>query len=191
MNKKTFIKNIFSQKTKDYTYAIIFFFTFSFFMAFIIRPNLISVFSAQAKINELQSADSFYEKQIVSLVDLQSTLEANRADLVLLEQAFSSTPQVNKVLSDINSAAQANQLNIDNININDVNLKDIVSQGKIKSLNMAVDVTGSFDKVYAFMKNLYSQRRLKSIESVEITRGKEATDSAHLKIKLTIQGYYL
>lgn len=191
MNTRSLLKKIFTQKTRDYSYAIIFFFTFSFFVAFIIRPNLISVFSAQAQISELQSTDSFYEKQIMSLVDLQSTIEANREDLVLLQQAFSSTPQINKVLADINQAAQSNNLVINDIKISDINLKDVATQGKIKSLDVEVSLTGSFDKAYGFMKGLYDQRRLKSIQSVEVDRNKVATDSSHLQIKMEVQGFYL
>lgn len=200
MDKTDILKKLFSKKTKDYTYAIIFFLIFSFFIVFVIKPNVVAILEANRKIEELTVTDSFYEEQILKIVNIQSLLEANRTDLSLLDEAFSRSPQVNKVLSDVGASATDAQASIEKINIEDINLKDIAPASQLRSMEIGVDLKGNFISSLLFIQSLYGQRRLKSLKEVAIERAdrdiigqQEATPSAanQLKIRLKIDGYYL
>lgn len=192
MDKSTLIKKLLAKNVKDYTYATLFFFIFSFFVAFIIRPNLISVFGAKEKIEQLKKINALYDNQIEKIIEVQSILETNRDNLEYLDQAIAPNPKVNKVLSDLYNTASQNKLTPDKIDVSDVNLKDQGSAEKVKSLSVDLNAKGIFEDTIAFIKEIYQQRRLKLIQQLSVGRNeKETSTSSQLKIQLKIEGYYL
>lgn len=192
MEKSSILKNFFNKKTQDYTYAVAFFFIFSFFIFYVIRPNLISVFEIRSKIDQLNKINSLYREQIDKIIEIQSALEESRDDLVLLKEAIAEKPEVNKVLSDVNVSTEGSKITPERVNIADINLKDKGSTGKLKSFIINMDLKGSFEDTTEFIKKIYDQRRLKLIQELDLTRDeKQSSDSSILKIKLEVEGYYL
>ncbi len=192
MEKKLSFKKIFTKKTIDYTYTILFLIIFSFFIFFVIRPNLLSIFQANKKIDNLMRDDTFLEKQIQNLVSIQSSLEVNRDNLSVLGEAISKMPQVNKLLEDLNSSIKDNNLVIDKLTIVDINLKKSQKEDTLKSVVFNVILKGSFDDFVKLTKDLYSQRRIKMVQSAVIGRDtKESSTSGLLNIEMNIEGYYL
>lgn len=191
MEKSLIIKKLFSKKTQDYTYAIAFFFIFSFFVFYIIRPNLITVFEINTKIEQLKTINKLYGEQIDKIVEVQSSFEENRDDFFLLKEAIASKPEVNKLLSDVDVSSEGSRLTSERIAVSDINLKDKGSINKLKSFVINMNLIGAFDDTIAFINKIYNQRRLKSIPELELTRGQESSESANLNIRLEIEGYYL
>lgn len=192
MDKKNILNQLLNAKTKDYTYAIGFFLIFSFFLFFVIRPNLLAVFSSNKKIEELTKTDTFYEQQIDKIIAIQSTFEQNRDDFNLLEQAISSQPQVSKILSDLKDLAGKNNLQVEKITINDVNLRDKTVGQKVRSITVSIELSGGFEDMTAFIKGLHDQRRLKFVRKLDIGKNQvEASESATLKMISEIEAYYL
>jgi len=191
MDRST-IKKLFSQKARDYSYAIAFFFTFSFFAVFVIRPNVLNVFNTFVEIDELKKIERVYDNQIGTILMIQSDLEKYRPDLVYVDESLSSTPLVNKVLSDVNDAAVKNSLNIVKLDINDIDLKSNTER-KLTPISVGVDGTGSFENIYGFLKDTYNQRRLKLARDIKISRdaAEDATASSDLIIQMQIEGFYL
>ena len=184
-------KKLLNKKTQDYTYAIAFFLIFSFFIFYIIRPNLITVFEIKTKIEKLKEINNLYGKQIDKIIEIQSKIESNREDFVILKEAIAEKPEVNKMLSDIDVSLEENKLQSDSITVSDINLKDTGSLNKQKSLIIDMDLLGTFSDTTEFIKKIYSQRRLKYVPSIELSQENETSDSAKLKIKLEIEGFYL
>lgn len=194
MDKTALVKKLLSKKTKDYSYAIAFFLIFSFFLIAVIRPNILSVFSSGQRITQLEKQNKFYDSQIANIINIQSSLEANRDNLYLLKEAIAQSPQVNKVLGDINLILEKNKLTVDKINIGEINLKDAGGVQKLKAVSFQADVTGTFEDLRRLIDDLYGQRRLKLINDLVVSNSKDdkgASDSSHLKMKLNIEGYYL
>lgn len=192
MDRTQFLKKVFSKKTQDYSYAIAFFLIFSFFIIAVIRPNIVSVFSANAKIQELEGTNRVLEAQINNVLQIQTQIERSRDDFYLLKETIAASPQVNKVLSDINTAAEKNNLIIERASIGDVNLKDVSNPQKLKSVMMHLDLLGSYEDLTKFISDLYDQRRLKVIKKLSVARdAKSASDSSTLKLQFDIEGYYL
>jgi len=193
MDKDTIIKQLTSQKAKDYTYAIIFFLTFSFFAFFVIRPNLVNVFSLQEELGRLRILDTGYENVIKKIINIQTFLEANRSDLYLLDQAISSTPQINKLIQDIESAATNSGVIITQVNVSKVNLKDTKVSTSKNSLSINLATNANFDSVQQFINNLIMERRLKTLKNVVLEKDEKnsSSSSAGLKIKIDLEGYYL
>lgn len=192
MEKSLIIKKLFSKKTQDYSYTIAFFFTFSFFVFFVIRPNLITVFEIITKIEQLKKINSIYGKEIDKIVEVQSDLEENRDDFILLKEAIAIKPEVNKVLYDVDVSTDESKLKSVRIDVSDINLKDIGLNDKLKLIEIDMNLQGTFDDTLDFIKKIYKQRRLKLIPELQLERLIEtSTESGNLKIRLEVEGFYL
>lgn len=186
------IKQFTSKKAKDYTYAVIFFLIFSFFIFFVIRPNLVNVFSLQEELGKLRIMDAGYENVIKKIINIQTFLETNRSDLYLLDQAVSSTPQINKLVQDIETAASASGIIVTQINISKIDLKDKAVRTSKNVLTVNIATHTGFKEARVFVDSLISGRRLKTLKSITLDRNeKGSSSSAELDIKIDLEGYYL
>lgn len=192
MDKKNLKKTLITKKTKDYTYGIIFFLTFSFFVFFVIRPNLVNVFSLQEELGKLRLLDTGYENVIKKIITIQTFLETNRSDLYLLDEAISSSPQINKIVYDIQASASDSGIIVHQIDINKVDLKEKGERTEKNILLVSMATRTSFAEANTFVSSLMSQRRLKNMKHITIDRDtKYGTESATLDIKIEIEGFYL
>lgn len=192
MDKTAILDKIFTKKNKDYTYIILFFLIFSFFVFFAIRPNLLSVFSANSEIKKLKGTDEIYESQIMRIIDIQSLLETTRNDLPLISEAMPYYPQVNKVISDIETLTVKNKMATLKMNILNIELKDLNKKNDLlKKIGVEMELEGSFDNARALIKDIENQRRLKFIKELSIKNTEESSGSAKLNIQLKIESYYL
>ncbi len=191
MEKSLALKRFFSKKTQDYTYAIAFFFIFSFFVFYIIRPNLITVVEINTKIDQLRKINSLYTEQIDKVVEIQSELEGSRDDFLLLKEAIAAKPEVNKVLFDINISSEGANLAAERIAVSDINLKEKGVKDELKSFVIDMNLVGTFDDLMEYIRKIYNQRRLKLISEMDIVRKEISSESATLKINLGVQGFYL
>ncbi|OGK62227.1 hypothetical protein A2334_05225 [Candidatus Roizmanbacteria bacterium RIFOXYB2_FULL_38_10] len=192
MDKESLKKRLTSKKAQDYSYAIIFFLTFSFFIFFVIRPNLVNVFSLQEELGRLRILDAGYENVIKKIINIQTFLEVNRSDLYLLDQSVSSTPQINKLIEDIEAAATESGLIVNQINISRIDLKEKNKRDSKNTLMVNIATRTGFEETKKFMDDLISQRRLKMLKSVVFEKeDKYGTGSGALNIKIELEGYYL
>lgn len=183
-------KNIFTKKTQDYTFAVLFFIIFSVFIVFAIKPSLTTAASLKKEESDLERIDNLYESKIVDIASIQSQLEENRDNLPLLTQAISNFPQVNKTIEDIKAVADQNSFTIKRASIADVNLFES-NKKNLKQLRVTVEGNADFKSVMQFITALYNQRRLKTVPKLSISRDESSTTSAQLKISLDIEAYYL
>lgn len=192
MDKQTLIKQLTAQKVKDYTYAVIFVLTFSFFIFFVIRPNLVNVFSLQEELGRLRILDSGYENVIKKIINIQTFLETNRSDLYLLDQAVASSPQINKLIQDMEEAASSSGLEISQANIGKISLKHSTVSKKRNVLTVNLATHSGFEDIKTFINNLIQQRRLKTLKTIVLEKDeKSASSSATLNIKIDLEGYFL
>src|SRR3989344_7223808 len=123
MRKSHILEVFLNKRAKDYSFIIVFFVIFSFFVLFVIRPNVKTVFILQQELDNLKKLDADYEKAIFNIVSIQSTLEQNRDTFPILTQAMPSNPQVNKVIDDIKKIASDSSMEMRRIDIAEINLK--------------------------------------------------------------------
>ncbi len=191
MNIEVIKKQLTGKRLQDYSYSIFFFLTFSFFLIFVIRPNLINVFSLHEELARLRLLDQNYENVIKKILDIQSFLESNRSDLYLLNQALSSRPQINRILDDINNAASQSGLTVNTMSISSINLKEISEKKDKNKVLVNLGASADFDQVLRFKTQLEKGRRLKLINNIQMNKESYATGSANLDIRLEINTYYL
>lgn len=192
MDRDSIKKKLISTKTKDYTYSIIFLITLSFFLFFVIRPNLVNVFSLQEELGRLQILDTGYENVIKKIVNIQTFLETNRSDLYLLDQGISSAPQINKIVQDIEQAASSSGITVTQVDIGEVALKEKEVRTSKDTLTVNMSTKADFEGARKFINKLLMQRRLKLIKHVGINKtSTTGSGSAQLDIRLELEGYYL
>ncbi|MFN4212604.1 MAG: type 4a pilus biogenesis protein PilO [Microgenomates group bacterium] len=189
MQTKIF-KNIFSKKTTDYTFAVLFFLIFSIFIIFAIKPSLTTVFSLKKEESDLKRIDALYEDKIVNIASIQSQIEENREDLPLLDQALPSYPQVTKMIDDVKTIAEESSIMIKKADVSNVNLF-AANKKNLEKVKITVEGVGSFEDILKLTSNLFNQRRLKTIKKMIISSDMESTTAAQLKVTLEIEGYYL
>ncbi len=187
-----FLEKIFTKKTKDYSFIIVFFLIFSFFVLFVIRPNLTTVFNLQRERDQLAQLDQDYERAIFNIVSIQSSLERNRESFPLLNDAVPSAAQVNRVIDDITKIASSSSFDIKKIDINQISLKESTDKNKTHSYQVFLESTADFNTARKFIDDLLQQRRLKTLQTLNFEQdNKESTQSSLLRIKLEIEGHYL
>lgn len=177
---------------KDYTTAILFFVAFAFFTLVVIRPALIIAFSLQREAGDLKRIDAVYEKNISKLIFIQSTLENIRGKVYLLDQAMPKSPKTTLLIDDIRKVASEQNINLSNLNLSNVDLKNIQNKTKLNTLTVNLETETNFVAAKKFIDNLMSQRRIKTIKSLTISRIENlSSGSANLKISFILEGYYL
>jgi len=189
MDLNDITKSVFQKKSADYIFIIFFLLVFSIFIAFAIKPSLTTAFSLKKEEIDLTKIDKVYEEKISSITLVQTQIEENRDNLPLLNQSISEQPEINKIIEDIKKIADKNSITIDKAGIVDINLSK--SYKEKQNIELKMEATANFENLKLFMADLFSQRRLKLIDNIEINRDKESTNSGNLKILLTIDGYYL
>ncbi len=176
---------------KDYTYQIIFFLTFSFFVFFVIRQTLRTAFSVKRKLEDLQEVDAEYEKIVGDIVSIQNNMEEIRGVSDLILEALPHRPRINSVINDIKTSVDNNDLKIKQIEIRRISLKG-GDRKKEKSFNVELRLEGDFPHITSFLKDINNQLRMKlvnnlTIESIE----KVGSSSGVLKVSLEVNSFFL
>ncbi len=187
---KAFFKK---EENKNYLYLSAFFFVFSFFLVFIIRPTLKSAFQSKVKREELAKATSQLEEVINKAITLQSEAEKYRDDFPLLYEAIPEEVNISQVMREITDAIRSNKLIIVNSSVSDIKLVGGEKKG-LKTVRLKYFLEGKFSDFLKFMKTLENQRRLKTIKQAIFLRKEEveinATGEADVNIKLEIETYF-
>jgi Tfp pilus assembly protein PilO len=192
MDKDTIIKNLTQKRAKDYTYTVVFFLIFSFFLFFIIRPNITNVFQLQRELKDLSELDMAYEQAIQQIITIQSKLETARNDLPVLDEALPQKPEVGTLVESVRQAATDSSIPVQKLLIDDIVLQQPKTISGLQTLGVHFDTTSSFDQIQGFIDHLENQRRLKRITSISLARDSNVgSGSATLHVQLEIEGYYL
>lgn len=193
MDRQLLIKKFLTRKeVKDYTYAILFFVISSFFTLFAIKPALSIAFSLRRQAFDLERINAIYEKNILKLVDIQFKIENIRDKTYLLEQTVPKKPETKTLVDNIKQVASAEGILINNLSLSSVDLKKEVEETKLRLLLINMETTAEFAAAHNFIEKITQQKRIKTIKNLKILKGENSsTDSAHLKIMMEIEGYYL
>lgn len=209
MNREELLAKVLNKRVKDYSFPIVFFFIFSIFIFFAIRPNLVTAFSLQKELDELMIQDEEYEQVILNIVNYQTVIEKTRDDIPLMKEAIPDSPEIFSMVKDIRNGASESGIIITDLDISDVTLKEGVTtsvpgtapppkkvtasdteDNKKYTVNFQVD--SNFNEVKGFIARLMNQRRMKIIEHLDIvTAGQQGSQSATFNVSFVVDGYYL
>lgn len=183
-------KDIFHPRIKDYTFSILFFLIFSFFIFFIIRPTLLTLTFLKREETDLKKINQIYDEKILGFSQLQQFLENNRDKLPYLMEAVPDKPNLSKVIDDLDKASSRSGIILKKVDTKEVNLKAL-RQKKYNTVSFNLESTADFDQLISFLEILLNQRRLKSIEKLIITKDEISSSSGQLQIQMKIKMSHL
>ncbi len=182
------------KKIQNYSFSIGFFLIFSLFVYFAIRPNLITAFNLEKEKQNLKLQNKEYEEQILQIVNYQSTIEQYRDQFYLLDEAIPPSPDVTKVISDIKQSAAEAGIELTTLTMEPIEFtKDIQQYEQVYNFTLITGGKVQIDQFETFLNSIINQRRIKSIENLQITRteSEEEGGSAYYTITMTVKGFYL
>ena len=184
MDKDKLLQLLNNKEVRKYGFDIAFFVMFSFFLIFAIRPNLITAFSLQKELQDLKIQNKESEAVILQVVNYQSTLEEYRDKMPLLDQAVPSTPTIAQVVDEIRKSASDSGILLDAISVESIDLKgeqesEVQTQqsGPINSFTVSMNGSVSINGANVFLDKLMNQRRLKKIDSINLTQEQNGSTS--------------
>lgn len=187
MDKKKLIALLGERKVQDYSFNVLFFLIFSFFLVFAIRPNIITVFTLQQQYQDLRLKNKESEAVIMQIVNYQSLLESYRDKLSLLDEAIPSTPGIAKAVEDVRVTASDSGMIISDLSVEEIVFHDQKGSGTLQTYNITLGSQGTVEQLNTFLMRVVKQRRLKTIEEMGIS----ASPTGETILNFIIKTYYL
>ena len=192
MDKNNLLKHLFDKKVRDYSSVVVFLIIFSFFIIFIIKPNISLVFQLDKEKNYLDQLDKNYENTIIEIVNLQSEMEKIRQNLDIIDQALPNHVGIDKVVDDLQKSASLSSVSVKKVNFGSFSLIKRTSNKELKKIQFNIDFISNFKNASNYVNSLFKQQRLKGIRQINIDKPLNiATDSSDLNIKLVGEIFYL
>lgn len=194
MDRNKILKALSQKKVQNPTFAIVFFLIFSFFVYFAIRPNLVTAFSLQKELQEVRLKNKQYEEQIIQIVNYQTAVEQYRDDFPLLDEAVPPSPGIVKVVDDIRKTASQSGILLQSLSVSDsfeYKNKTTKDPGKMISFTLVANSDMTISQLQQFITNLSNQRRIKTIESITMSKKQIEGQDDVFSITMNLRGHYL
>lgn len=195
IDRKKIVALLQDKKVQNYGFLIVFFIIFTFFIIFAIRPNLTTAFNLQKELQDLKLQNREFESKIQKIVSYQTFLETYRNDLPLLDEAVPYSPEIAKVIEDVRQSATDSGVLIQSLKVESVDYKAKATDAGIKGFSINAEAEATTANMRSFFDLLLKQRRLKSLDLVDLTKsdftGEESSDINIYRIRLIISSSYL
>ncbi|CAN5172789.1 hypothetical protein BH09PAT2_BH09PAT2_00650 [soil metagenome] len=195
LNRQKIIALLQEKRVQNYSFLIIFFIIFSFFVIFAIRPNLMTAFNLQKELQDLKLQSREFESKIQQIVAYQSVLELHRDDLSLLDEAIPRTPELAKVIEDVRQSATDSGVLLESLSIEKVDYKEKTKAKEIHTFSITANASATSANLRVFFDMLLNQRRLKALDIIDLSKAEfttgETIDVNLYKINLIISSRYL
>ncbi len=192
-DRNKLVKLLQDKKVQSYSFLVGFFVVFSFFVIFAIRPNLITAFNLQKELQDLKLQSREFESKIQQIVTYQTVLEQHRDDLPLLDEAVPSSPVLGKVIEEVRKSASDSGIILGYVSVESVDYK--LQSESTQSFDITVDATASKENLRLFLDALLNQRRLKSLEIIDVLKPDFTEDPSNdiniYKVNLIVSSSYL
>lgn len=195
LDRKKIIALLQDKKMQHYGFLIVFFIIFSFFVIFAIRPNLLTAFNLQKELQDLKLQNREFESKIQKIVSYQTFLETYREDLPLLDEAVPQSPEIAKVMEDVRQSATDSSVLIRTLKVESVDYKAKSKGPELQTFSINADAEATSENLRAFFDRLLAQRRLKSLDFIDISKsdftGDQSSDINIYKMNIVVSSNYL
>lgn len=196
INTKKIIKTITKNNVwQDYTYATLFFLVCSFFLFFVIKPTVTTIFSLLEKRDELENIDKFYDGDINRIIQLQTQLLTVREDIYLLDEALPKKIQVGSFINIFKKIASDEGIILTEFNLPSLDFKkeNVNNINNINAVEANIKVTEDYEKVKKLLQIIDQSRRLIKLKEIKISKDKDnySSESSKLKVELKLEFFYL
>lgn len=193
--RKKIVALLQDKKIQNYSFLIVFFIVFSFFIIFAIRPNLLTAFNLQKELQDLKLQSRQFESQIQQIVTYQTVLEQYRDDLLLLDEAVPPSPEIAKVIEDVRQSATDSGVLVDSLSVESVDYKAQSSSNAVQMFSVTTNAIATTPNLRIFLDTLLNQRRLKSLDIIDLTKpdftGESTSDINIYTINMIVSSSYL
>ena len=167
--------------------------TIIIFVAFAIRPTLITIAELNKKIEDQTELAEKLQEKAVTLQTIQNQYFSIQDELGLLEKTLPSTDNVESFLEDVEAVAAEQGLPILNMNV----LAPVVFEASpsaneeiLSSTPIVVNLEGDYQTLRNFLANVSQLPRVKKIKQVSFTgieEGSQVTFTSEQPLDLTIE----
>jgi len=193
-------------KTRSYTTVIFFFLVLSLFGWYAIRPTIQTILYLQREIKDKKELNLQMDEKINALIQAQAAYEGALPAIPLIAEALPPNPQALSLVSSIKSITDNMSSSISALQISEVPIgekastesgKPTATVGKTNEFALTLSLTGSFQSLSSFVKELLSIKRIVRINTMNFapleikTSTKSASISPRLKLSLTAASFYL
>lgn len=187
------IKKFFSKKeTADYIYMTLFFLFSTLFAFLAIKPSLTIAFSLKKEAEDLKKINLLYEKNIESIIKIQSQLESVRSKTFLLEAAIPKNPEPKIIIDNVLNATTQSAVTMEPFDMPAIDIKRNAQTNTLKSLPLSLSIEGDYQSLNNLIQELIAVRRLIVIKSLDIGKSDGVSSgSAQLKSTMMIENYFL
>jgi len=197
MDKDKLIKELL-QKSQDYSqqlYLVAFFIVFVILILFFVRPTINEYVLRNKELEETITLSEQYQQVINSMTQLQSLLESERDNFVLLDQAIPNNIHMYQLIQDVRSSflkfVPTRTYSFPSYTVSNMSPGETKGKAELKEHKLLVNVNGTYSDLQGIMSKIFNQRRIKSIKSLRLSRSENSSDSAILEMKLEVGAYHL
>jgi Tfp pilus assembly protein PilO len=175
-------------------------FVMAFFIAFALRPTIISIVSLRKNITESEKTLQTLETKVSNLQKASRELDSIRPFLLTLNREIPNTgSQYSPLVVAVEALALENNVQLESETLGSTLLFSRLLSPFVPSRNQnivvlpfTVRVVGSYTNVYAFLTQLVSLERIILVESVTVSREASSKNTTGV-VALNISGsaYYL
>lgn len=176
------------KKVRVYTELVLTILIICFFLFFAIKPTLVTITSLVKTLSDQKLVSQKLEEKINSLNLAQSQYNLVQPDLYLLDEAIPVQPQIAILIKQLETLGRYSGVTIDGIQLTKINLMDNEAGLKQEPIGFNIAVSGDYQSLKYFLKNISSFRRVILIDNFNFKTGK--TDKLALYLSLNNKAFY-
>ena len=169
--------------------------TVLFFAVFAIRPTLLTMSDLLKEIEDKERLDKQLSQKIAALSTVQPLYLQLQDQLLVLDEAIPSLPQLTYSLKVIEKIASELQLIITGINVaevpKEIDQDTVISLASFERIDvpLTINISGDYLSIRQFVENLKEYRRSFVIDTIIFTT-KELRGSKKLEARVTVSAPY-
>ncbi|OGG14941.1 hypothetical protein A2875_03190 [Candidatus Gottesmanbacteria bacterium RIFCSPHIGHO2_01_FULL_46_14] len=187
--------------THLYTTIAFTFLSISLFAWYAIRPTLQTILYLRREIKDKTEVNQKMEEKITALIEAQNNLTQIEPNLPLLSQALPSTPDIIRIMSQLNALAGVTQASISAVRVSDVSVTGATVSASVAQkpgtpyeLSFGMTLTGTFEQLQAFLNGMIDMRRIITVEKINFSpssSGRNESANGPLQLTMKLRAYYL
>lgn len=176
------------KKVRVYTEIVLSLLAISFFLAFAIKPTLITIAELVKTINDQKMITDQLQNKINALALAQSEYNLVSSDLYLVDEALPKNSQISGLAIQIEALAQQAGIVLGSVRFDPIPLKENRSPKKTE-IAFNLTASGDFQNLKSFLRLLNSLRRVIQVETFSFKI--KGAESEALLLGLGGKAYYL
>ena len=170
------------KKVRVYTELVLTILISCFFLFFAIKPTFVTIAGLIKTLSDQKLVSQKLEEKINALNLAQSQYNLVQPDLYLLDEAVPVQPQIAILIKQLEALGRYSGVTVDGIQLTQVNLMDNQAIPAQESINFSVAVSGDYQSLKNFLKNISSFRRVILIDNFGFKTGKVEKQTLYLSL---------